>query len=136
MRFRQAHTITTDATRFWEVYFDPEFNRELFMHELQFVSYRIVSDKVGRDGTRMRRVECVPSFTLPAAMQRYFGATLRFTEVGTFDPNANCYYTQAVLGFGGDKLTLTSAVSIQHEEPGRCKRLVTGNLTVRVGRVA
>jgi hypothetical protein len=136
MRFRHAHRIATDVEKFWDVFFDPEFNRALYLRGLEFASYRIVVDKTDRDGTRLRRVECVPNVELPAVAHKYFGETVRFTEVGQFDPHSNHYYTQVVLGFGGDKLTLTGDVCVQPDGPCQLKRVVTGNLTVKVGRIA
>ena len=86
MRYTIKHTIETDIDTFWNLFFDSEFNRALFVDELGFTTYQVLEDSRDPDGVVRRRLECTPKIELPAPARKIFGNSAGYTEVGRFDP--------------------------------------------------
>ena len=82
MRYTQDHLIETDVEKFWELFFDPEFNRALYLDHLKFTTFHVVEDVKAADGSRQRRIECVPKIDVPAPARAFFGNSAGYTEVG------------------------------------------------------
>jgi hypothetical protein len=133
MRYNFTHIIETDAATFWNrVYFDPEFNRELYLTHLRFSTYIVSEDRLGDDGTRHRRVECVPKIDLPGPIRSMFGDGTGYVEVGRFDPKTQHYHIGVIPKLGGEKIKTTSEIWVQAEGSNRIVRHATGEAQVKV----
>lgn len=134
MRYTIKHTIETDLETFWsKLFFDPEFNRSMFLDHLGFTSYRVLEDRTDPDGTRHRRVESTPKVELPAPARKLFGDNLSYTEVGRFDPSTKHYFVDALPPkVAGDKVKTTSEIWAEPVSDKRIERIVTVDCSVKV----
>lgn len=139
MRYTIKHLIDTDIDTFWnKVFFDPEFNRALFIEALGFTTYNVLEDKRDADGTIHRRIECVPKVELPAAARKIFGHSAGYTEIGTFDPKTRKYTVDVIANMAADKIKTKSEIWVEpRATPGtlgdkRVERVVTVDNTVKV----
>jgi hypothetical protein len=133
VRYTIRHTIETDVDTFWnKLFFDPEFNRALFVEALGFPTYEILEDRKEPSGVVHRRVECVPKVELPAAARRVLGDTAGYTEVGRFDPVARKYFVDVLPKMAADKIKTKSEVSVEARGDKRCERIVMVDNTVKI----
>ena len=70
MHYSHRHTIESDVETFWKLFFDPDFNRALYLEHLKFTTYRVLEDQLAPDGTRQRRIECVDDAPAQVALDR------------------------------------------------------------------
>jgi hypothetical protein len=133
VRYTIKHTIETDIDTFWnKVFFDPDFNRRLFVEQLGFTTYQVLEDRTEPSGVRHRRVECVPKVELPAAARKVLGDNLGFVEVGRYDPAVRRYYVQVLTKTGGDKIKTTTEIWVEPLGDKRCERIVSVENTVKI----
>jgi len=133
VRYTIKHTIETDSDTFWnKVFFNPEFNKRLFIEHLGFTSYQILEERTDPDGVAHRRVECVPKVELPAPARKVLGDNLGFIEVGRFDPAVRRYYVQVIPKTGGDKIKTTTEIWTEPLGDKRCERVVSVDSSVKI----
>jgi len=133
VRYTIKHTIETDIDTFWnKVFFDPEFNRSMFVDHLGFTTFNILEDRTDPDGTRHRRVECTPKVEMPAAARKIFGDSFGYTEVGHFDPVAKRYHVQVLPKVGADKSKTTTEIWAEARGEKRLERIVTVDNSIKV----
>jgi hypothetical protein len=133
VRYTIKHSIDTDVdTYFAKVFFDPEFNRTLFLDHLGFTSYKVLEESTEPDGTINRRVDCTPKVEMPAAARKIFGDSVGFVEIGRFDPKQRKYFIQVQPRVGGDKVKTSSEIWAEPLDGKRCERVVVTDNTVKV----
>jgi hypothetical protein len=133
MRYTIRHIFNTDADTFWEkVFFDPEYNRELFEGHLKFKLYRVLSMDRGDDGSVHRRTECVPPVELPAAAKKILGDATAYIEDGRFDPKSRRFTVDVQLKVASDKIKTRLAMWVEPRGDKRVERIVEVDNTVKV----
>lgn len=133
MRYHFVHAIDTDLESFWnEVYFDPEFNRALYLSHLQYSFYRVLEERTDADGTRHRRIECSPKVDIPPSARKIIGEATSYVEVGRFDPAARRYRIDVIPAFGGDKLKTSTEIWGESMGAKRIERHATGDANVKM----
>jgi hypothetical protein len=133
VRYTIKHTIETDTDTFWnKVFFEPEFNRHLFIEHLGFTAYEVLEDRTDPNGVRHRRVDCVPKVELPAAARKVIGDNLGFVEVGRYDPAVKRYYVQVLPKTGGDKIKTTTEIWTEPLGDKRIERIVSVDSSVKI----
>ena len=131
VRYTIKHTIETDVDTFWKLFFDPEFNRTLFLDFLGFSTYRILDDKTEVDGTRTRRIECTPKVEMPAPVRKIFGEGVGYVEEGRYDPAQRRYTVQVRPNVGADKIRTSVEIWVEARGDKRCERMVAVENTVK-----
>jgi hypothetical protein len=71
--------------RFWQLFFDAEFNRQLY-RELDFVSYEVQQLERLPDGRVRRVLRAEPPLQAPELVKRRLKGKVFYIEDGTFDP--------------------------------------------------
>jgi hypothetical protein len=132
MEYSLSHTIETGLDTFWSLFLDPEFNRKLYLEHLKFTEYNVLEDNVASDGSRVRRVQCLPKIDIPPAAKAFFGNSAGYTEVGRFDPVARRYSMEVSPAFGGDKVKMRGQIWAEPAGPKQVTRYVTGEVTVKI----
>jgi hypothetical protein len=136
VRYTIKNPIETDVDTYWgRVFFDPEFNRSLFVECLGFTRYEVLEERRDADGTIHKRVECVPKVELPAAARKIFGQSAGYTEIGTFDPKTKKYRVEVIANMAADKIKTHSEIWVEPRGGAgdkRCERIVTVDNTVKV----
>ncbi|MCA9660818.1 MAG: DUF2505 domain-containing protein, partial [Myxococcales bacterium] len=75
------HTINCTPERFWEIFFDKEFNRWLYIDQLKFSKYETVRQS---DAPNVERVvQGEPKVDLPKPIQKLVGGNFGYEETGT-----------------------------------------------------
>lgn len=80
-----THLIHCDVAAYWRDFADDAFNRQLFVSEMGYPSYRRIEQR-HQDGQRLwRRIELTPKVHLPDAVRKLVGPALTFLEEGDYD---------------------------------------------------
>jgi hypothetical protein len=133
VRYTIKHSIDTDVDSFWgKLFFDPEFNRTLFLDHLGFTHYKVLEERTDADGVIHRRIDCTPKVELPAAARKIFGDSVGFIEEGRFDPKQRKYFVQVQPRMAGEKIKTTSEIWAEPLGDKRCERVVVTDNTVKV----
>ena len=82
--FTMNHEIRCNAERFWQVFFDREFNDKLYKEGLEFPEFSIVDQKE-TDTEITRKVAGMPKMNMPAPVAKVLGSGFKYVEDGTFD---------------------------------------------------
>ncbi len=130
---RIVHQLPCSAEVFWEtLFFDPEFNRRLFLEHLRFPAWRVTDQ---RDGELVleRTVEVTPLLgELPGPLKAVLGSSLSYRESGRFDKQARTYTLTAVPSVLSDRLGVSGELSCKTIGEGRSERVFVAKVEARV----
>ncbi len=130
---RVEHVFECSADVFWErVFFNSEFNRRMYLNELQFSSWR-ETERRDEGDTLFRVVELTPPLgDLPAPLKRLIGNGFGYREEGTFDKLAKRYRARAIPNRLADKLSVRGEMWCEPLDENRCRRIFAGKVTAKV----
>ena len=83
-KFTITHEINCDVATFWKLFFDKEFNNELFLQVLGFPEYQTL-DQQETETAITRKVSGRPKMNMPGPVEKLLGANFRYTEEGKLD---------------------------------------------------
>lgn len=131
--FRVEHTFNCSEETFWsKIFFDDEYNRQLFSERLKFSHWR-EAKREERDGKIHRVVEAAPPVgDLPAALKAVVGEGVGYEERGVFDKAARRYTVEVVPNRLADKIQVRVEMTTQADGPERCKRIVRGQVSAKI----
>lgn len=116
------HELRCTPDRHWELFFDPDWTRELILGGLGFSKCEVGElDKAGDITTRQMRVE--PKIDVPGPVARLLGPRLGYTEKGRFEETARKWTYQLVLSVLADKIRLGGEVTVEPQGDDRCTRV-------------
>ena len=132
MRYAIRHSFDTDPDTFWKVFFDPEYNRALFVDHLRFKLYRVLALDRGPDGAVARRVECAPAVEIPAVARKVFGDATSYVEEGRFDPKTQRFTVSVAPKVGADRIQTRLEMRVEAHGERRIERIAEIDNTVKV----
>lgn len=83
-KFTLKHEINCPEERFWELFFDKEFNSKLFLEGLGFPAFETLELTESDDSIR-RRVRGTPKMDVPGAVKKVLGDSFGYEEDGTWN---------------------------------------------------
>jgi len=110
------HACTPDV--FWKLFFDQEFNRELYLKALEFEGFEVIEQTDTSRKARMR-----PKVNMPKAVMKLLGDKFAYVEEGTFDRDAGVWSYEVLPNTLQGKLTNRGKVRVVSAGEGRCKRI-------------
>ncbi len=125
--------LPCSVERFWEIYLDEAFLRELYMTELQYKEFSLLEAKGDT-----RKVRIVPKINLPGPLEKLMAGGFVYENHGSLDRASNTWTFRMVQPVGPDGKAKKEMVStggkvhVQALGDGRCKR--TDEVTVE-GRI-
>src|SRR5262249_10762778 len=78
------HEIHCNAETFWKIFFDKDFNEQLYRTALGFPKFDIVDQKE-TDSTLTRKAAGTPKMEMPAPVVKVLGSNFGYIEEGTFE---------------------------------------------------
>ena len=81
--FTMRHELDCDCDRFWALFFDKDFNEQLFK-ALEFPMWKLVDTKE-TDTEIIRTVKATPKMEAPAAVAKLLGSSFGYDEEGRYD---------------------------------------------------
>jgi hypothetical protein len=130
---RIEHTYDCSADVFWsKIFLDDAYNRKLFLEELHFESWRVLSSE--ERGSEIHRVvEGVPRLgDLPATLKRLLSEGASYEERGVVDRAAQRYRLQVTPRSLASKLTISGELFTTPLTERSCRRTYVARVEARV----
>lgn len=118
-----THDINCTPKRFWELFFDKEFNRALYKDKLHFPEFEIVDFKE-TDATIYRKAAGMPKMDLPGPVAKLLGSNFRYTDEGTLDKAKNEFKFKTTPSTLADKLKNEGTVRVEKIGDDKVRRHV------------
>jgi hypothetical protein len=130
---RIEHDFDCTEATFWQVsFFDPEFNRSLYLDTLRFPVWKVLEEKV-TDETLERRVEVQPLIeNLPGPMKKLVGDRFGYVEEGKLDRKQNRYRFRVIPSAMPDKTHISGELRTEPLGDKRVRRIVEFSVEVKV----
>ena len=127
-----THDINCSVDKFWEVFFDNEFNETLFRKELGFPEYDIVSFEKKDNGEVYRRVKGKPKMDVPKAVAKVLGDSFGYEEEGRFDPASKTWKFEMHPNTLAGKLINKGWVRCEPAGEGKCRRVAELEMEAKI----
>lgn len=118
-----VHEMKCSEERFWEVFFDADFTRELILEGLDFASCEVDPFKEAPGDKRTRQMRVIPKIDVPAAVAKILGPKLGYTEDGTFEVKTERWNYELRLSVLSERIKMGGQVRIEAIDDTRCRRL-------------
>ena len=129
---RIEHLIHANPDVFWKVFFDPEFNRELYLKVLGFDSWNQLSLDERPDRIE-RVVDVVPKVPdLPGPLKKLVEGGISYRERSNFDRASNRMTLGVQPSKLEDKLTIRGVLYTQPAGDGKCRRIYESTVVAKV----
>lgn len=133
MKFTVRNTFETDVDTYWDrIFFDPEYNRRLYLEALGFKGFELL-ELTGEPGEkRTRKIRTEPAADAPAVVRKLIGESLTYTESGSFDPSTGVWTYQIVTNKLSDKVSIGGRLWAEPKGEKRCERIAEVEVVVKV----
>jgi hypothetical protein len=130
------HVYHCSEQRFWQLFFDEQFNQQLFRNGLGFPHYEQLSFEETPD--EIRRVTSVMPRVgqLPSALKKVIGEGIGYREHGVFNKRRQRFAIRVVSNKMPDRLTVEGVLFTQPLSESSCRRLFDGTVEARIFGVA
>ena len=130
-RHALEHTIHCPPARMWELFFDDQFNVDMYEGGLGFPKCEVVEKR--DDGqTLYRRMNMVPKPDLPAALIKVIGDRVGYQETGTWVRSAGEWRWQLHLAAFGEKVRVEGTMRLEPHGDGHCRRITPFEVEAKV----
>ncbi|MCS6798362.1 MAG: DUF2505 domain-containing protein [Myxococcota bacterium] len=130
--FTARHVLETDEETYWSrVFFDPEYNRRLYLEGLSFASFEWLSYEQLPGGDRTRRMRMVPS-DVPAIVRRVAGDAISYVEEGRWDARTRRWTFAIVPNRLAERVRICGTLWVEPCGPRRIERICENEVEVRV----
>lgn len=120
--FTMSREIDCTPTRFWEVFFDVEVQKEIF-DALEFTKWEVV-EQTDTDKEIVRIVDAIPKLDAPAAIVKVLGSGFGYREEARFDKAKQLYRFTIKPTTLADKIKTEGTVKVDPKGLDKCTRIV------------
>jgi hypothetical protein len=117
-----THELKCDVDTFWKLFFDKEFNDQLYKKGLGFPAFETVS-QTENDKELKRTVKGQPKMDMPGPVAKLLGSSFAYTEDGVWDKTTRVWRWKMTPGSMADKLKNEGTMKIEPAGEGRCRRV-------------
>jgi hypothetical protein len=133
MKFTVRHVFDTDQDTYWErVFFDPEYNRRLYLEALGFKSFELLEMQGGPGELRTRKIRIEPKSDAPPVVQKLVGGSLTYIEEGRWDPSSRIWTYKIATSKLADKLHIGGTFWVEPRGDKKIERFCEVQLEVRI----
>ena len=129
--FTLNHEIRANTERFWQVFFDREFNEKLYREGLEFPEFSIV-DQRETDTEIVRKVAGQPKMNMPAPVAKVLGSGFKYVEEGTFDKSKRIWRWKMTPSKLADKLRNEGSLRVEALGDDRVRRVAEITLEAKI----
>lgn len=132
MRFSVQHTYPIAAERFFtEMFFDPDYNRALYLDGLGFEAFAVEREDRDADGlVEHRTVRVQPKLNMPKPVAKLLGSAFTYREVGVMEGEA--WETEILPSRLADKVQLRTTMTVAPVGEDTCLRTAEFDINVRI----
>ena len=131
LNFTLEHEIDCSEERFWELFLEPGFTRDMIVEGLGFARCDVGPLKDAGD-TQTRAMQVTPKLVLPAAVAKILGPRLGYTEAGVWHPEAQRWRYDLQLSVLSDRIRLGGDVTTKPLGEDKCIRISTHEVNIKI----
>jgi hypothetical protein len=121
-KFTLRHSINCSTDRFWEVFFDRDFNLTLFRDALGFPEFDII-EQTEKDDELVRVVRGRPKMNMPKAVMKLLGDSFGYEETGRLDRKTQQWSWTMKPNQLADKLHNSGRLWVEPAGDDKCTRI-------------
>ena len=112
-KIRLVHTIHTDASGFWKMFFDPALNQALYRKALKFPQLDVLAFE--ETDTRItRRMAVTPNLSaVPGPVAKLLGSNFGYVEDGVMTKGEGVFRFTTTPNVLADKITMTGNIYLE-----------------------
>ena len=131
IRFTLTHEINCDEDTFWKLFFDKEFNDQLYKGQLGFTKFDVLENK-DSDKQLVRKVSATPKVDLPGPIAKLMGPGFGYVEDGIWEKSTKRWSWTLTTSTMSDKLKQSGTLKIESAGAGKVRRVaeITGEAKV------
>jgi hypothetical protein len=129
--FTMRHDIECTPERFWELFFDNELQKRIFLQELAFPKWEVIDHKE-TEKEIVRLAKAIPKLDAPAAVTKVLGSGFGYTEEGRFDKASKVYRFVIKPSTLADKLKNEGSVKCEPNGASKCTRVVDVTVEAKI----
>ena len=119
------HEMDMSEEKFWELFFNNDLQKDIFLKLLGFPKWEVVDFKDGEKEI-IRVTKAQPKMEVPGAVAKLIGDGFGYTENGAFDKSAKVYKYKITPSSMAEKIKNEGSVKVE-AKPGtsdKCVRVV------------
>lgn len=121
-KFTVTHEINCDEETFWKLFFDKDFNEQLFKKELGFPEFSVIEQR-DNDRETFRKVSGQPKLDVPGPIAKLLGSGFRYTEDGKLDKASKVWRWKMTPSTMADKLRNEGSMRIEKIGDNKVRRI-------------
>ena len=129
-KFTMTHALGCDAERFWQLFFDRDFNAKLY-DALEISDYSIDTRK-DDDKELVRVVRGTPKVDIPGPLRKLLGDRFSYQEDGRFDRAAKTFRFVISTSALKEKLRSEGTVRCESLGEGKSQRVVDVSIEAKI----
>lgn len=133
MKYTIADEFETTPQRYWEVFFDEEYNRRLF--EALKIGREVLEDRREGEGDALeirRKLRLTPQREVPAALQRFVKGAIAYVEDNHFRARTNAMEVVTTPSMLADSIVTRGTYRLEVAGPRRVRRIWDGEVSVKI----
>ncbi len=130
-KFTVTHEINCNEEKFWNVFFDKDFNLKLYKEGLGFPAFNIV-DQRDTDSELVRKVTGTPKMDVPGPVAKVMGSNFSYTEEGKFNKSTKVWQWKLIPSTMADKLRNEGVLKITPIGEAKVRRVAEITLEAKV----
>lgn len=131
MRFQKEHRIQVPASRYFELMFDPDFDKKMNLEGMKIAGWELLERSV--DGpTWTMRCRTTPPDNMPGFIKKLVGGTFSYEEKRTHQKGSDSATGEMTPNVMRDKLRMAYRVRIVPDGDNACRRIMEWELEVKI----
>lgn len=133
MKYTITDEFATTPQRYWEVFFDEEYNRRLFEHLR--VGYELLETRREGEGESLvirRRQKLSPQRELPSIFQKFVKGAAYYVEDNRFVARTDSIEVVTTPSFMADSIVTRGTYRLEVAGPRAVRRVWDGEVTVKI----
>ena len=131
LNFTLEHEIACGVERFWKLFFDADFTRDMIVDGLGFARCD-VGPTEDHGETRTRPMQVVPKLDLPAAVAKVLGPKLGYSEAGTYHVAKERWNYKLRMSVLSERIGLSGDVWVKPIDEERCIRVSEHTVQIKI----
>ncbi len=132
IQIEARHVIHCDEETFWELFFSPKINAEMYCDVLRFQFLDMLEDRED-ERTRVRKLAAEPRVrALPLQIQALLGRNFRYVEDSVFDKAARTWSWTMTPNVLQDRLRNTGILRVEPSGPGQVTRVAKATVEAKI----
>ncbi|MBV1857451.1 MAG: DUF2505 domain-containing protein [Nannocystaceae bacterium] len=131
LKFTLEHEINCSEVRFWELFLEPDFTRDMIVDGLGFASCEVGALTDSGD-TQLRPMQVVPKLVLPAAVAKILGPRLGYSEAGVWHPKEQWWRYDLRLSVLTERISIGGKVTTKPLGEDKCVRVSSHEVNIKI----